>query len=77
MTPVLLHKVALMLVAAYVAIAVGWDLVLAAFGDLYGNSFCQACRELNQSMDGLFALLVPGLYLHIFLLPLLPSWWRH
>lgn len=71
------HKLAILLAVAYIVVAIGWDLYLAARGDLYGNSFCQACRELNQAMDGLPSLMLPGLYLHIFLLPCLPSWWKH
>jgi len=81
MNLVAIHKTALLIVVAYLVVAIGWDLVLAAFGCLYGNSFCQACREVNQAMDGLLALLSPGLFaglwIHIFLLPYLPSWWRH
>jgi hypothetical protein len=70
------HKTAILIVIAYIVLAIGWDVVLAACGQLGGNSFCQACRELNAAMDGLMALLLPGLFIHIFLLPLLPSWWR-
>jgi len=74
---VLVHKIAIAIAIAYIVGAIGWDLALAACGCLHGNSFCQAWRELNQAMDGLPALLLPGLYMHIFLLPCLPSWWRH
>ena len=71
------HKIAIAIAAAYIVVAIGWDLFLAARGQLYGNSFCEACREINQAMDGLPALLLPGLYVHIFLLQFLPSCWRH
>ena len=72
-----IHKTAILLAAAYLVIAIAWDLVLAATGQLAGNSFCAACRELNAAMDGLLALGLPALYVHIFLLPWLPIWWRH
>jgi hypothetical protein len=71
------HKIAIVLAVAYLVVAIGWDVLLATRGQLYGNSFCAAFRELNQAADGLIALTLPGLYAHIFLLPLLPSWWRH
>lgn len=77
MNLVTIHKTAIILAIAYILVAIGWDLVLAAFGHLYGNSFCEACREINQAMDGLMALVLPGLYIHIYLLPFLPACWRH
>jgi len=73
----MIHKCAILLAVSYIIEAIAWDVVLAIFGDLPGNSFCQACREINAASDALLAIGSLGLWIHIFLLPWLPSFWRH
>ena len=73
-------RIACLLVLACPLAAIGWDLLMLLLG-VKGASFCQGCRQLNAASDGLLALLWlfggAGLWIHVFLLPLLPAWWRH
>jgi len=72
-----MHKIALGIVVAYIVLAIGWDIVCGSGGTVHDNSFCQACRELNRTCDGLFALCSVALWLHVFCLPWLPAFWKH
>jgi len=72
------QKIAIYVVVSTIVVALGWDTLLICLGqDIHQSSFCQACRNLNKSTDGLLALGAVALWIHIFLLQILPSWWRH
>ena len=73
----MIHRISLIIVLAYIVGAIAWDVGLAAVGKCWGNSWCEACRELNRSSDGLIALCGLALWVHVFLLPWLPEFWRH
>lgn len=62
------------LVVAAIVAALGWDVVVVMICGK-GQSICEACRELNQATDGLFALTMLALWVHIFLKCFLPSCW--
>jgi hypothetical protein len=72
-----IHKTAICIVSVYIIVAIVWDVLLACCGKLGDNSFCEACREINAASDGLLALCLIALWIHIFLLPLLPAWWKY
>lgn len=62
------------LIVATIVLGVGWDVVVV-FIMGKGQSICEACRELNQATDGLFALTSLALWVHIFFKCFLPSCW--
>jgi hypothetical protein len=72
----MLHRIAILLVIAYVVVAGAWDAFLAAFtNDLSADSFCQAARELNQTSGGLLAVATLAIWVHVFLIWWLPRAW--
>ena len=71
----MLHRVAISIVVAYILGAIAWDGLMAALG-VEHESFCQACADVNAWSNGLFALLLPGLWIHIFGQQWLPRSWR-
>ena len=73
----MLHKVACYLFLAAGLSALIWDAVLAEFGCLDGNSWCQAARDINRSTEGLLAMGWFILGIHIFFRDYLPAAWLH
>ena len=63
-------------VVAIIVACLLWDGVMISIGNDRAT-FCEACRVLNRESNALFALGCIALFVHIFLLPLLPSWWRY
>jgi hypothetical protein len=72
-------RIACWIVVGCLLTPVLWDLLMIALG-IKNASFCQGMRVLNAESDGLLALgsLLGGLalWIHIFLLPCLPAWWK-
>ena len=71
----MLHRAAISIVVAYILGAIAWDGLMAALG-VEHESFCQACADVNAWSKGLFALSIPGLYLHMFFQWILPRSWK-
>jgi hypothetical protein len=69
------HRFILAAVAAYVVFALAWDGVMDMLG-VQHESFCDACAWWNTYTKGLFALSIPGLWLHVFGQQWLPRSWR-
>jgi hypothetical protein len=70
----MLHRVILGTVGFYVIFAVGWDAAMDLLG-IPHESFCDACAWWNVYTKGLFAVLLPGLWIHVFVLPII-GWWQ-
>ena len=70
MTPELIPSLIILLTAA---VWIGYDCWALRYGHI---SICEDCRRLTRCSNALFVLLVIALFVHIWLLPLLPVWWR-
>ena len=73
----MIHKASICLFIAYIVIAIAWDLFAGLAGGLHSNSWCEAARQVNRTTDGLIALCSIALWIHVFFLPWLPTFWRH
>ena len=71
----MIHRISILIVLAYLTIAILWDFAMDALG-VQHESFCDACVYWNAWSNGLFALLLPGLWIHIFGQQWLPGSWR-
>ena len=69
--------VAILLVLGSAGVAIAWDIVLAFMGKLYGNSWCQAFRDINKASDGLLLFVTVAVLVHIACLQWFPVEWRH
>lgn len=67
---------AILIVLTSIAAAIAWDALLIAHGKLQGDSWCEACRTINRTSQGLLALGSLALWCHIFLQSFLPTDWR-
>lgn len=71
-----MHHLSILLVIAYIGFAILWDLTAAILGLEKTASWCSAARAVNRATNGLLALGSIALWIHVFLLPYLPSFWR-
>jgi len=66
---------AVVFILGVLGLGILWDIIVVVILNKE-PSICDACRDLNQWSDGLFALMWLALTIHVFFMQFMPRDWR-